>query len=45
MTNYHARLIALAIMCSGLMISGHFDIGLIIYGVFSFIETAYMKDM
>lgn len=45
MKDYHARLITLAIMCSGLMVSDHFYTGLIIYGVLSFIETAYMRDM
>ena len=45
MKDYHARLIAIAIMCSGLMVSGHYYTGLIIYGVFSFIETVYMRNM
>ena len=45
MKDYHARLIALAIMCSGLMMSGYFNLGITIYGVFSFLETMFMRDM
>lgn len=45
MKDYHDRLIALAIMCSGLMVSGRFYTGLIIYFVVSFIETSYMRNM
>lgn len=45
MKDYHARLIALAIICSGLIVSGHYYMGLIAYGVFSFVETMFMRDM
>lgn len=44
MKDYHARLIALAIMCSGLMVSGHFYVGIASYAFFNLIESVFLKD-